>query len=310
MKTRHIGAIEVSEVGLGCNNFGRRVDEAGSVAVVRAALDAGITLFDTADVYGDGASEELLGRGLDGRRDEAVVATKFGGRMLGGPDEHGGSPAWIATAVEASLRRLGTDHLDVYQLHEPDPRVPIEETLGALGELVERGLVREIGCSNFTADGLVEADDTAAKLGTARFVSAQHQWSLLRRDVEDEVVPACERLGLAVLPFFPLASGVLTGKYKPGEPPPAGSRLAGNTSLADRFLTDRDVETATALEGFARDRGHSLLELAVSWLLSWPVVCSVIAGATRPEQVTANVAAAGWELTDADRAEVDRLTAR
>jgi aryl-alcohol dehydrogenase-like predicted oxidoreductase len=307
---RHIGAIEVSEVGLGCNNFGRRVDAAGSVAVVGAALDAGITLFDTADVYGDGASEELLGRGLSGRRDEAVVATKFGGRMLGGPDEHGGSPAWIATAVEASLRRLGTDHLDVYQLHEPDPRVPIEETLGALGELVERGLVREIGCSNFTADGLIEADGTARKLGTARFVSAQHQWSLLRRDVEDEVVPACERLGLAVLPFFPLASGVLTGKYKPGEPPPAGSRLAGNPSLADRFLTDRDVETATALEGFARDHGHTLLELAVSWLLSWPVVCSVITGATRPAQVTANVAAAGWQLTDEDRAEVDRLTAR
>lgn len=309
MEPRRIGSLEVSAVGLGCNNLGRRVDADRSVAIVRAAVDAGITLFDTADIYGDGASEELLGRGLAHRRDEAVIATKVGGRMLGAPDDQGTSPAWIATAVEASLRRLGTDHIDLYQVHEPDPRVPLDETLGAMHELVERGVVREVGCSNFRADQLVQAEDEARRLGTARFVSAQNEWSVLRRDVEHDVVPTCERLELVLLPFFPLASGLLTGKYRPGQPPPEGSRLAGSAPLAQRFLTEADVSAAAALQTVANDHGHELLELAFSWLLSWPVVASVIAGATTPEQVRANVAAADWRLSDEVRLEIDRLTA-
>lgn len=310
METRRIGALEVSVVGLGCNNLGRRVDAAGSLEVVRAALEAGVTFFDTADIYGDGASEELLGRGLGGRRAEVSIATKFGGRMLGAPAEHGASPEWVTTAAEASLRRLGTDHIDLYQLHEPDPSAPLEDTLGALDALVERGLVREVGCSNFGGDELADADRAARRAGSHRFVSAQNQWSLMRRDVEDDVVPVCERIGVAVLPFFPLASGVLTGKYRPGEPPPDGSRLATNPSLAGRFLTPEDVETAAALERFARERGHTLLELAVSWLATHDVVASVIAGATTPSQVAENAAAAPWRLTGDELAEVDRLTGR
>ncbi|MDX1621186.1 MAG: aldo/keto reductase [Nitriliruptorales bacterium] len=300
----------MSTVGLGCNNFGRRIDAQQTEKVVRAALDAGVTLFDTADVYGDGQSEELLGRALGERRDEAVIATKFGMQMGDDPDRQGASPEWIATAVEDSLRRLGTDRIDLYQVHRPDPEVPIEETLGALGELVAAGKVVEIGCSNFTGAQIEEAEQVADAAGLPRFVSAQNHWNLLERTVEEDVIPACRRHGLLVLPYFPLSSGVLTGKYELGEEPPEGTRLGSiPKDRAERFLNDEDLRTAAALEEFAEEREHSLLELAISWLASDDVVASVIAGATKPEQVEANASAAGWHLTPEERAEIDRITA-
>ena len=309
MQERPLGSLTVSAVGLGCNNFGRRIDAEQTERVVRAALDAGVNLFDTADVYGDGQSEEFLGKALGERRDEAVIATKFGMQMGDDPDRQGASPDWIATAVEDSLRRLGTDHIDLYQLHRPDREVPIEETLGALDELVAAGKVREIGCSNFTGDQIEEAERVAGSTGLPRFVSAQNHWNLLERSVEEEVIPACRRHGLGVLPYFPLSSGVLTGKYELGEEPPEGTRLGSiPKERAERFLNDEDLRTAAALEEFAEEHGHSLLELAISWLASDDVVASVIAGAPKPEQVQANAAAAGWKLTADERAEIDRIT--
>ncbi len=300
METRKIGSLDVSVVGLGCNNFGRRVDAEGTAAVVHAALDAGVTFFDTADIYGTGLSEEYLGRALGTRRSKVIVATKFGMQM--DEQRHGAHPDYIRHAVEDSLRRLGTDYIDLYQLHKPDPTVPIADTLGALDELVRAGKVREIGCSQFSAEQIREAED-AVKPGAARFVSVQNQYSLLHREPERGVLAECERLGLAFIPFFPLASGLLTGKYRKGQPLPTGTRLsAGSASL-----TDENLAIVERLIQFAEARNHTMLELAFAWLLAHKPVASVIAGATRPEQVRANAAAAGWHLSEAERAEVDAI---
>ncbi|HEX6967150.1 MAG TPA: aldo/keto reductase, partial [Gemmatimonadaceae bacterium] len=280
MNTRRIGSLEVSVVGLGCNNFGKRLDEQASATVVHAALDAGITFFDTADMYGGTRSEEFLGRAIGARRRDVVIATKFGWRI--DEERQGARPEYVRRAVEDSLRRLGTDYIDLYQLHRPDPTVPIADTLGALDELVRAGKVREIGCSNFSAEQLREAE-AAVRPGAARFVSVQNQYSLLHREPERAVLPECERLGIAFLPYFPLANGLLTGKYRRGQPAPAGSRIA--TGSHTEVLTDRNLAVVEALMRFAPSRGHTLLALAFSWLLSRPVLASVIAGATKPEQV-------------------------
>jgi aryl-alcohol dehydrogenase-like predicted oxidoreductase len=303
MDTRRIGSLEVSVVGLGCNNFGMRIDQDDSTRVVHAALDAGITLFDTADIYGSTQSEVFLGRALAGRRKSAVIATKFGMKIDAGRE--GARPDYVRRAAEDSLRRLGTDCIDLYQLHQPDPTVPIADTLGTLNDLVKAGKVKEIGCSNFSAEQLDEAE-RATKSGAARYVSVQNEYSLLHREPERSVLPACERLGLAFLPYFPLASGLLTGKYQPGQPAPSNSRLS--LSWTSRFTTEKNVTAAEALKTFAASRGHSLLELAISWLASRPRVASVIAGATSPEQVRANAAAVHWSLTREDLTEIDRLS--
>ena len=303
METRRIGSLTVSVAGLGCNNFGMGLDYARSEAVVHVALDAGITFFDTADIYGSTKSEEFLGRAVAGRRQAVVLATKFG--LPIDDRRKGASPAYVRQAVDESLRRLATDWIDLYQLHQPDPATPIADTLGALDDLVRAGKIREIGCSNFSAAQLTEAE-TAVAQGARRFVSVQNEYSLLHREPEREVLAACERLGVAFLPFFPLASGLLTGKYSRGVPAPAGTRLS-HAWAATRFLTDDRLERVEALRRFAESRGHSVLELAVSWLLRRPVVASVIAGATSPEQVRANVQAASWRLTDRDLAEIDRI---
>ncbi|WDZ87902.1 aldo/keto reductase [Micromonospora cathayae] len=313
MTYRRLGdsGLVVSVVGIGCNNFGRKLDLDGTRAVVDAALDAGVNFFDTADIYGEpqGGSEELLGAALRGRRDDVVVATKFGMDMHGmnGPD-HGarGARRYVARAVEASLRRLGTDHIDLYQLHEPDPGTPIEETLAALDDLVRAGKVRYLGNSNFAGWQIADADWVARSAGTARFVSAQNHYSLLERSAETEVVPACERFGLGLLPFFPLANGLLTGKYRRGEQPPAGSRLAGGGRYAAR-LAAADWDTIEALEAYAEQRGISLLQVAIGGLAAQPAVTSVIAGATTPEQVRANVAAGTWQPDDEDIAALRAL---
>ncbi|SCG64442.1 Predicted oxidoreductase [Micromonospora zamorensis] len=306
MTYRRLGdsGLVVSVVGIGCNNFGRKLDLDGTRAVVDAALDAGINLFDTADIYGEpqGGSEELLGQALKGRRDDVVVATKFGMDMngLNGPDFGArGSRRYIARAVEASLRRLGTDHIDLYQMHEPDPGTPIDETLAALDDLVRDGKVRYLGNSNFAGWQIADADWVASSNGRARFISAQNHYSLLERSVETEVIPACERFGLGMLPFFPLANGLLTGKYKRSGQPPAGSRLSGGGRYAER-LAAADWDTIEAIEAYAAERGLSMLQVAIGGLAAQPAVTSVIAGATTPEQVVANAAAGTWEPSDED----------
>jgi aryl-alcohol dehydrogenase-like predicted oxidoreductase len=290
--------IRASRVGLGCNNFGGRVDLAGTRAVVDAALDAGITFLDTAEVYGGGGgSERFLGEILEGRRDRVVLATKFGW----GDERGDGSPEGIAEALAGSLERLRTDHVDLYYLHKADPTTPIAQTLGALGELVRAGKVRALGCSNFSAAELAEAESVARELGTARFEVVQNQYSLLERRDDADVLPLCRELGIAYVPYFPLASGLLTGKYHRGEPAPEGTRLAG------REIANERLERMEALRGFAEERGRTLLELAISALASTPGIGSVIAGATKPEQARANAAAAGWHLSDAELAAL-RLT--
>lgn len=300
--------LRVSVVGLGCNNFGRRCDAAQTRAVVAKALELGVTLFDTADVYGPGGlSEELLGKALEGRRGEVVLATKFAMPMGEGPMRRGGSRRWVMEAAEASLRRLRTDWIDLYQMHMPDPGTPIEETLRALDDLVRQGKVRYAGCSNFAGWQVVDAAWTARAGGLAPFVSAQNQYSLLERGIERELVPACDACGLSVLPYFPLASGLLTGKYRRGEKPPEGTRLS--TPRFAAVLTERNFERVEKLDALAREAGHSLLELAFSWLAGKPNVASVIAGATSPEQVEQNVRAAGWTLSAEELARVDALTA-
>jgi aryl-alcohol dehydrogenase-like predicted oxidoreductase len=309
LHTRRIGDLEVSIVGIGCNNFGRRLDRAGTEAVVHAAMEAGINLFDTADIYGDGVSEEYLSKALGSRRDEAIIATKFGAEIAGDPSRSGASPRWIERAVEDSLRRLDTDRIDLYQLHRPDENTPIEDTLDALDRLISVGKVRQIGCSNYSETEIEEALATSHERGLARFVSVQNEYSLLHREPEHGVTDACLRNGLALLPYFPLASGMLTGKYSRGEEAPAGSRLAGmSASRAERFANERNFEHVEQLETFAKERGHTILELAISWLVAQPAVASVIAGATSPEQVWANVEAAKWQLLDKDLTEIDRIT--
>ncbi len=309
MRTRKIGSLEVSLIGLGCNDFGGRLDAAATRAVVDAALESGVTLFDTADVYGGGGgSEELLGRALGSRRAEAVVATKFGAEIDEEP--RGAHPDHVRAACQASLRRLGTDHIDLYQLHRPDPEVPIAETLGALDELVREGLVRELGHSNHSASQMDAAGAAAEGFGTAAFVCAQERYNVLEREIERGVLPAVERHGLALLPYFPLASGLLTGKYRADQPPDAAWRLGAlPEDRRARHLTDARLETVARLSAFAEDRGRTVLELAMSWLARQSPVASVIAGATRPEQVRANAAAADWHLTADESADIDRITA-
>jgi aryl-alcohol dehydrogenase-like predicted oxidoreductase len=295
MRTRSLGdgGPEVSVVGLGTNNFGRRCDYEQSLAVIDAALDSGVILFDTSDTYGQGMSEEFIGRALEGRRDGVVIATKFGKPMDERPEERRGNPEYIRWAVEGSLRRLRTDVIDVYQMHEPDPATPIEETLGALDDLVHDGKVRWIGSSNFSAKEIEAAEEVARGAGFHRFVSAQNEYSLLKREVEDEVLPACEAARIGFLPYFPLASGLLTGKYRRGEIATEG-RLAGREIPADRW------DRVEALQRYAEERGVSLLDVAVGGLLAMPAVTCVISGATEPEQVRANVGAGAWEPTEAD----------
>jgi aryl-alcohol dehydrogenase-like predicted oxidoreductase len=307
VETTRIGSLTVSRIGLGCNNFGGRLDAERTARVVVAAIEAGVTFFDTADRYGDTKSEEYLGRALGKRRASVIVATKFGSRI--DESRQGARPDYVRRALEDSLRRLGTEWVDLYQLHRPDPSVPIAETLGVLQELVVEGKVREIGCSNFSAEQLREAAN-ARKPGAAGFVSVQNEYSLLHREPEQGVLGECVEQGLAFLPYFPLASGLLTGKYKRGEPPPAGTRLGQpDGRLSSRFLSDSKLEVAGRLAAFASSRGRTLLELALSWLLARPGVASVIPGATTPEQVRGNVAAAGWRLTDEDLRAVDGVTA-
>jgi aryl-alcohol dehydrogenase-like predicted oxidoreductase len=306
MEMRTIGSLEVSVVGLGTNNFGFRMQAEDVKPVVDAALDAGINFFDTSDSYAD--SEPRIAAALaDGnRRDGVVLATKFGTSL--GADQPGRATRdYIRGAVERSLTRLRTDRIDLYQIHQPHPETPVAETLGALDELVREGKVREIGCSNFSADQLDEAA-TAAGDG-ARFVSVQNHFNLLHRADEDTVIPACERLGVAYVPYFPLASGLLTGKYERATAPPEGTRLSAWGPRAETLLSDENFDAVDRLTAWAADHGHSLLDLAFAWLFATPTVASVIAGATKPDQARANAATAGWTLTPAEKAEVDALLA-
>jgi aryl-alcohol dehydrogenase-like predicted oxidoreductase len=299
MNTRRIGSLDVTIVGVGCNQFGPRLDAAATARVVHAALDAGINFFDTAELYGDGKSEDYLGRALAGRRHDAVIATKFGHKAYGGS----ASPAYLRKAAEASLKRLRIDRIDLYQLHTPDPDVPIADTLGTLDELVKAGKVREIGCSNFSVAQLREAA-AAIPPGHAHFVSVQNQYSLFHRDPERDVLPECERTGVAFLPYFPLAYGMLTGKYRKGQPIPSGTRIAEHERYR-KIVNDENLDAVERLIAFAAQRGHTLLELAFSWLLAHAAVASVIAGATSVEQIQANAQAARWQLSDADMSEID-----
>jgi aryl-alcohol dehydrogenase-like predicted oxidoreductase len=302
MEKRRIGSLEVSLAGLGCNNFGWRIGAAESERVIHAALDAGIDFFDTADLYDTGKSEEFLGRGLKsygGAAKGAIIATKFGMKL----DERrpgGARPEYVRQAVEDSLSRLGMERIDLYQLHQPDPATPIADTLGALTELVRGGKVREIGCSNFSAAQLKEASQAAGS--GAHFVSVQNQYSLFHREPEAEGIPECEKEGLAFLPYFPLANGLLTGKYRRGAAAPKGSR--GDAGFGPKVFTDENLAKVEKLTAFAEKHGHTLLELAFSWLAAQPTVASVIAGATSAEQVKANAKATDWKLTEGELAEV------
>lgn len=305
--------LRVSLVGLGANNFGGRLDLAASRAVIDRAIERGITLIDTADAYGErdgrkGGSETVLGEVLGARRRQIVLASKFGLPFDASGRLQGASRRYIVSAVEASLQRLKTDWIDLYQLHRPDPLTPIDETLRALQDLVSAGKVRYIGASNLPAWQVAQAQAVAHEIGGERFVSSQDEYSLLRRDAERELIPALQAYGVGLLPYFPLANGLLTGKYRPDAAAPRDSRLANNASLAERYLTARDLRVAAALEAFAVERGHTLLELAFSWLAAQPAVASVIAGATTPEQIDLNVRAAGWTLSADDLARVDALT--
>jgi aryl-alcohol dehydrogenase-like predicted oxidoreductase len=300
MEHRTLGksSLLVSEIGLGCNNFGFRIDLEASRAVVHKALDLGITLFDTADIYGNrGGSETMLGQILGARRKELVLATKFGKPMDEAQTKSGASSRYIMLAVEESLRRLRTDWIDLYQVHNPDPATPVEETLRTLEALIQQGKVRYIGCSNFPAWQVVEAQWRAKELGIHSFISCQDEYSLLVRKIEQELVPAMEKYGLGLLPYFPLASGLLTGKYKRYDPPPEGTRYAEWKSLMARYWTDANWNIIERLGKFCEERNYSLLELAFSWLLSKPFVSSVIAGATRPEQLEQNVMAGRRRLS-------------
>ena len=299
MEYRKLGSagLKVSVVGIGCNNFGMRMDQAATTAVVDAAIAAGINFFDTADVYGASKSETMLGQALAGRRHDVVIATKFGGPMGEGPLHRGGARRHVVAAAEASLLRLGTDYIDLYQQHFPDQDTTVEETLRALEDLVRSGKVRYLGNSNYSGWQIADADWTARAAGVSRFVTAQNNYSLIDRRMEREVLPACERFGLGLLPYFPLASGLLTGKYSRDVAPPPGTRLAAAGALAARALNDRNFVIVEALTAYAAQHDKSLLSLAFAWLLARPAISSVIAGATRAEQVAANAAAADWQLT-------------
>jgi len=302
MQTRKVGSLQVSVVGLGCNNFGWRIDAEASAKVIDTAIESGVTFFDTADRYGKGQSEDFLGRALGKRRDQIILATKFGMEMEKG--QQGASPKYVLEAVDASLRRLRTDRIDLYQLHQPDPKTPITDTLGTLDELVRAGKVREIGCSNFSVGQIREAAD--ASQGRAQFVSVQNEFSLFHREPETNgVLPECERRRLAFLPYFPLASGLLTGKYREGKKLPEGSRAADG--WGPKVFTEQNLAIVELLIEFAESKGHTILELAFSWLLSHKPVASVIAGASKPEQVRANAKAADWQLAADDLAQIDAI---
>jgi aryl-alcohol dehydrogenase-like predicted oxidoreductase len=312
MQSRPFGTtnLKVSAVGLGCNNFGSRLDRAATQKVVHAALDAGVTLFDTADIYGDrGNSERLLGQALGPRRKDIVLVTKFGLPMDGSGRRQGASRRYAPRALEASLKRLKTDWVDVYYVHRPDPKTPIEETLGALDALVQQGKVRHIACSNFSAAQIRAAQAAARTAGVTPFVATQDQYNLLAREIERELLPAIEAEKLALLPYFPLASGMLTGKYRLGRPMPEGTRLS-NARYSDRFVNDENFRIVESLQSFCAARGRSLLQLAFAWLLAKPVVAGVIAGASTPDQLRQNAEAVGWDLGAEEIAEVDRLTLR
>ncbi len=308
MKMRTLGrsGLEVSEVGLGCNNFGGRLDLAGTRAVIDAALDGGINFFDTADSYGNrGGSETLMGEVLGERRKDIVLATKFGSAMSDDTKRHNASRRYIMQAVEASLQRLQTDWIDVYYIHWPDPLTPIEETLRALDDLIHAGKVRYIGCCNFAAWEVVEADWIASELPANHFICAQNEYSLLERSAEQELLPALAAYDLGLVPYFPLASGLLTGKYQRDEAAPEDSRFAHWQQLGNRYLTESNWDRVERLEAWARQRDHSLLDLAFAWLLAHSEVASVIAGATRPEQIQQNARAADWRLDAEDLAAID-----
>ena len=302
MQTRKVGSLQVSVVGLGCNNFGWRIDAEASAKVIDTAIESGVTFFETADRYGKGQSEDFLGRALGKRRDQIILATKFGMEMEKG--QQGASPKYVLEAVDASLRRLRTDRIDLYQLHQPDPKTPITDTLGALDELVRAGKAREIGCSNFSVAQIREATD--ASQGRAQFVSVQNEFSLFHREPEaNGVLPECERRRLAFLPYFPLASGLLTGKYREGKKLPEGSRAADG--WGPKVFTEQNLAIVELLIEFAESKGHTILELAFSWLLSHKPVASIIAGARKPEQVRANAKAADWQLAADDLAQIDAI---
>lgn len=309
MIQRNLGnsGLRVPAIGLGCNNFGMRIDLEASRAVIHKALDLGVTLFDTADIYGNrGGSETILGEVLGHRRKEIIIATKVGKEMDDGGTLKGASRRYILSAVEASLRRLKTDYIDLYQIHVPDPSTPIEETLRTLDDLIRQGKVRFAGCSNFPAWMVVESLWVSKHFGLNRFVSCQDEYSLLVRHIEKELIPAIKTYGVGLLPYFPLASGLLTDKYQRNAPPAEGTRFAFWTALVPRYCTEENWILIDRLKKFCAERQYTLLELAVSWLLANPVVSSVIAGATKPEQVVMNVAAAGKVLSFEDLAEIDK----
>jgi len=311
MLTRNLGrsGLRVSLVGLGCNNFGGRIDHEAARKVVDAAIEHGITLFDTADIYGSrGGSETALGELLGARRKDIVLASKFGMDMNDAGTMKGGSRHYIMNAVEASLKRLKTDWIDLYQMHRFDPLTPIEETLRTLEDLISQGKVRYIGCSNFAPWQVADAAWTARHLGVTAFASAQDEYSLLKRGAENYLIPAAQHYGMGLLPYFPLANGLLTGKYKRNAPMPEGARMTREAQRASEVLTDANWEKTEKLAAFAEARGKTLVELAFSWLAAQPVISSIIAGATRPEQVAVNVKAAEWVLTPEELAEIDTIT--
>jgi aryl-alcohol dehydrogenase-like predicted oxidoreductase len=313
MEFRNLGnsGLQVSLAGLGCNNFGMRIDAEQTRAVVHKALDEGITFFDTANIYGGaGKSEEMLGKALGNRRHEIVLASKAGMTMGEGPYNHGGSRRHLIASCEASLRRLGTDYLDLYQIHTPDPSTPEQETLATFDDLVRSGKVRYIGCSNYAGWQLADAIGIARERGLASYISAQNQYNLLDRSIERQLIPACRHFNVGILPFFPLASGFLTGKYRPGTEPPKGTRFASIPRLAGQVLNEGNFAILRQLQEFASARGHTMLEMAVSWLAAQPQISSVICGATRPEQVTENVKAVSWKMSGEELAEIDRITRR
>ncbi|HEU5439388.1 MAG TPA: aldo/keto reductase [Ktedonobacterales bacterium] len=308
MEYRRLGAsgLRVSVIGLGGNTFGRFTDAQGTEQIVSVALDAGINFFDTANVYGTGVSEEHLGRALQGRRDQAIIATKAGMRMGAGPNESGSSREHLMASVQASLKRLQTDYIDLFQIHRYDPDTPLEETLGALDDLVRSGAVRYVGCSNYDAWQMTRALWISDRRGWAAFIANQPEYSMLSHDIERELVPACLELGVGIIPYSPLAGGVLTGKYAAGQPAPEGTRGYNNPRFAER-LRPATLETVSRLSAWASERGHSVGELALAWLAAQPAVSTIIAGVTKPEQVTANVAAGAWRLSQQDLAEIDTL---
>ena len=308
MEYRQLGksGLQVSAIGLGGNTFGRYADEAGTAAIVHRALELGVNFIDTADTYGRGVSEELVGKAMKDRRRQAIIATKAAGVMGEGPNQAGASRQHLTEGVHDSLRRLDTDYIDLFQVHFPDPKTPPEETMRALDDLVRQGKIRYIGCSNYTAWQICEAQWTAQVHHLSPFISVQPAYNLLNRRIEAELVPFCQAYGIGIIPYSPLASGFLTGKYRPGQPAPEGTR-GYNSAMFNRILTDRNFEILEKLEDFAGKRGHTVGELAMAWLLARPMVSTVIAGATRPEQVEENVKAAEWHLTAEEVLELDKL---